>query len=271
MGAILPTEFVEMPVHPTAIIADGAIIDSSSIIGPYAIIGPHVRLGAQCEVGSHAVIEGHTVIGKNNHVHHHAIIGGPPQDLKYDGSDTRLTIGDGNHFREFCTIHRGSQHGKDGTRIGSNNLIMAYAHVAHDCILGNNVILANSVALAGHVEIGDYAVLGGLSAVHQHTRIGAGVMLSGGSMATQDVPPFLIAQGDRARLRGLNRVGLRRQNTPSDVIAALHQAYTGIFLSNTAFKTAINSAKSKAPDHPITNAFFAFLNHSKRGICRAKQ
>lgn len=271
MGAILPKEFVEMRIHPTAIIADGATIDSTSIIGPYAIIGSHVQLGSRCEVGSHAVIEGHTTIGNDNHVHHHAIIGGPPQDLKYDGSNTRLTIGDGNQFREFCTIHRGSQHGGNGTIIGSNNLIMAYAHVAHDCILGDQIILANSVALAGHVEIGDYAVLGGLSAVHQYTRIGTGVMLSGGSMATQDVPPFLIAQGDRARLRGLNRVGLRRQNTPSEVISALHQAYTEIFQSNTSFKTAVNAARDNAPDHPLLNAFFDFIGGSKRGICRANQ
>ena len=260
-----------MHIHPTAIVAAGAQIDSSAQIGPYAVIGPHVTLGAKCIVGAHAVIDGHTCMGESNHIHPHAVIGGPPQDLKYKGEPTRLTIGDNNQFREFCTVHKGSIPDAQGTIIGSHNLIMANAHVAHDCILADHITIANSVALAGHVEVGRHAVLGGLSAVHQFTRIGAGAMVSGGAMAAQDVPPYLIAQGDRAQLRGLNRVGLRRLGVNTATIAALHSAYKSVFLSHKAFQEAVVNARKSAPTDPYVTEFFDFLTHSVRGCCRAKK
>ena len=260
-----------MPIHPTAIVAESADIDPSVQVGPYAVIGPHVTLGAHCIVGPHAVLDGHTTAGPHNHFHPHAVIGGPPQDLKYTGAPTRLTIGEGNQFREFCTIHKGSIPDSEGTIIGSHNLIMANAHVAHDCVLGDRITMANSVALAGHVIIGNHAVLGGLSAVHQYTRIGTGAMLSGGTMAAQDVPPYLIAQGDRALLRGLNRVGLRRLGVDSHIISALQTAYKSIFLNNHPFRQAVSEAAQAAPKDPILDDFFEFITASTRGCCRAKQ
>ena len=260
-----------MSIHPTAIVAAGAQIDPTVQIGPYSVIGAHVTLGAGCIVDSHVVIEGHTTIGRNNRIHPHVAIGGPPQDQKYDGGPTQLTIGDANHFREFCTIHRGSIPNGKGTIIGNQNLIMANAHVAHDCHLENHITLANSVALAGHVLVGSHAVLGGLSAVHQHSRIGTGAMISGGAMTVQDVPPYLIAQGDRARLRGLNRVGLRRLGVSDATITALQTAYRMVFLSKIPFQKALSMASTEAPDDPILNSFFEFINTSTRGCCRAIQ
>lgn len=258
-----------MTIHPTAIVSDRASITNPIEIGPYSIVGPHVTIGEGCRIGAHAIIEGHTTLGTNNTVHHHAVIGGPPQDQKYDGSPTQLIIGNNNQFREFCSIHRGTQKDNGRTQIGSGNLIMANAHVAHDCIVGDRCVIANSVALAGHVSIGNDVVLGGLCAVHQFTRIGDGAILSGGAMATQDVPPFTIAQGDRARLRGLNRVGLRRVGIPTESITLLSKAYKIIFLSDLNFQKALMDAKTQLPQDPVLDRFLEFMAHSSRGICRA--
>ncbi|MEJ2698222.1 MAG: acyl-ACP--UDP-N-acetylglucosamine O-acyltransferase, partial [Desulfuromonadales bacterium] len=191
-------------IHETAIVQAGAKIDESVEIGPYAIIGENVAIGAGTTVGPHAVIEGITEIGRDNRIFQFASIGAAPQDLKYQGEETRLRIGDRNTIREFVTIHRGTDSGGGETVIGHEGLFMAYSHVAHDSRVGNRVILANGATLAGHVQVDDFAILGGLSAAHQFTRIGCHAMISGGTMVAQDIPPYSIAQGDRARTIGIN-------------------------------------------------------------------
>jgi UDP-N-acetylglucosamine acyltransferase len=194
-------------IHPTAIIHPGARLAADVAIGPYSIIGEHVTLGEGCWVGPHAVVEGRTTIGRNNRIFQFSSIGAIPQDLKFRGEETTLSIGDGNTFREFVTVHLGTADGGGTTIIGNKNLLMAYVHVAHDCRVGNEIVLANAATLAGHVEIGDHAILGGLSAIHQFTRIGIHAMISGGSMVNQDITPYTIAQGVRAQPVGINLIG----------------------------------------------------------------
>jgi len=194
-------------IHSTAIIASGAELDSTVTVGPYAVIGGHVKIGAGTTVGPHAVIEGRTEIGCDNQIFQFTSVGAIPQDLKFSGEETYLKIGSRN--REFVTIHLGTKTGNGITTVGDDNLLMAYAHVAHDCIIKDHVVMANAATLAGHVEVGDYAILGGLSAVHQFTRIGCHVMASGGSMIAQDIAPYSIVQGDRAKIVGLNLIGLK--------------------------------------------------------------
>jgi UDP-N-acetylglucosamine acyltransferase len=256
-----------MEVHPTAIVDPAARLGEGSQVGAYAVIGPEVELGRLCRVGSHAVLQGPLKMGEGNSIHSHAVIGGDPQDQKYMGERSWLVIGDGNVFREFSTANRGTEGGGGRTAIGCRNLFMAYSHVAHDCRIGDDVVLANGVALAGHVEIGNGAIIGGLSAVHQNARIGELAMVSGGSMVAQDVPPFTIAQGDRARLRGLNRVGLRRHGIAASRIDALQQAYTALFRRGQRREKAIRILMEEATEE--TSMLLAFLQASQRGICKA--
>src|SRR6056297_2806485 len=216
-------------IHSTALIAPGAKLDPSVEVGPYAVIGEHVSIGPGTTVGPHTVIEGHTRIGENNQIFQFASVGAIPQDLKFHGETSYLEIGDGNKIREFVTIHLGTEDGGGTTRIGNNNLFMAYAHVAHDCCIGNQVIMANAATLAGHVEVNDYAILGGLSAVHQFVRIGSHVMASGGSMIGQDVAPYLIVQGDRAKPAGLNLTGLKRRGYSREALANIKAMYKLVF------------------------------------------
>lgn len=252
-------------IHPTAVIDPTAKLDPSVVIGPYAVIGEDVVMGPGCTVGAHAVVE-FTHMGRENRLFPGCHVGGAPQDLKYAGERTLLVMGDKNTVRECATLNRGTAaHGE--TRIGSHCLFMAYSHVAHDCVLGNGVILVNSVALAGHVEVGDYAVLGGLAAVHQFVRIGKYTMAGGGSMIGKDVPPFCTSQGDRATLRGLNLLGMRRAGMGREAVQAVKNAYKTLFLSGLRLEEAIAQIKASHPGQEVAE-FIEFIERSKRGVMR---
>lgn len=252
-------------IHPTAVIDPAAKIDPSVKVGPYAVVGPDVVIGAGTTIGAHAVVE-YTHMGKENRVFPGAFVGGAPQDLKYAGEHTLLVMGDRNTVRECVTLNRGTAaHGE--TRIGDGCLFMAYSHVAHDCVLGNNVILVNSVGIAGHVEIGDFTVVGGLVGIHQYVRIGRFCMLGGGSMVGKDVPPFCMVQGDRATLRGLNLLGLRRAGFSREVVQAVKDAYKTLFLSGLRQEEALARLKSGAPAKEIME-MLDFIERSKRGVVR---
>lgn len=258
-----------MPIHPTAVVDQGAQLDPSVEIGPYAIIGEGVQLGPNVQVGAHAVVEGLTIVGAGTRIFPHAVIGMDPQDKKYKGEGTRLVIGSDNIFREFSTANRGTQQGGGETRIGDGNLFMAYSHVAHDCIVGSHCVLANCASLAGHVEVQDYAVLGGLVGIHQHTRVGRCAMIGGGGMVAQDVPPFTIAQGDRARLFGLNIVGLRRSGHRLDTITALRNAYRELFHQGTPLRIALEQVREVYAESAEVLELVAFIESSRRGVCRS--
>ena len=252
-------------VHPTAVIHPTAKIDPAAVIGPYAIIGEGSVIGAGTSVGAHAVVEFAT-LGKNNRLHPGCYVGTAPQDLKYAGVNTRLLMGDANTVRECVTLNRGTS-ATGETRIGSGCLFMAYSHVAHDCHIGNGVILVNSVGVAGHVEIGDHTVIGGISGVHQFVRIGRMCMIGGGSMVSKDVPSFCTAQGDRATLRGLNLIGLRRSSLPRETVRAIKNAYRILFLSGQPLETAL--AELKTPEAPPEiQELIHFIESSKRGVLR---
>ncbi len=256
-------------IHPTAIISPGAKLDSSVSVGPYTVIGEHVSIDAGSSVGPHVVIEGRTEIGRDNQIFQFASVGAIPQDLKFHGEESTLKIGDRNRIREFVTIHLGTEDGGGHTQIDDDNLFMAYSHVAHDCIVKNNVILANGATLAGHVEIDDFAILGGLSAVHQFTRIGCHVMASGGSMIAQDVAPYSIVQGDRAKVVGLNLTGLKRRGFSVEALANIKQVYKIVFRSNLKLEEAV--AKVETEFDLTANevaVYLDFLKRSERGLAR---
>lgn len=257
-----------MSIHPTAIIAKGAQIHETAEIGPYAVIGAQVKIGAGTSVGAHTVIDGDTVIGERNRIFHLASIGAPPQDLKYAGENTKLIVGDENQIREFTTLHLGTAGGGGVTKIGNKNLFMAYSHVAHDCIVGNGCVLANAATLAGHVEVGDNCTLGGLSAVHQFTRIGKHAFLAGGTMAVMDVPPYCIAQGDRAELAGPNAVGLKRHGYTDEQQTRIKDAYRVLFRSKMGLNEALSQLQAEMGQHPEIALLLEFITNSKRGITR---
>ena len=257
-----------MTIHPTAIVEPGAELADDVEIGPYAVIKSGVQLHAGITVGAHAVIAGPTVMGEGCEVFHHAVIGEAPQDKKYAGEPSRLEIGPRNVFREFTTVNRGT--GENGvTKIGEGNLFMAYSHVAHDCIIGDRCVLANACQLAGHVTVEDDVVIGGLVGVHQHCRIGRCAMLGGGAKAAQDVPPFTIAQGDRARLYGLNIVGLRRNGLNLDVVAGLKAAYRQLFHHGLPLRIALEQVREVYAEVPEVAELVEFIEGSTRGICRS--
>lgn len=256
-------------IHPTAIIHEGAEIGEGTVIEPYAIIGSEVRLGRGNRIGSHVVIDGRTRIGDDNVIFPFASIGLPPQDLSYRGEPTEVIIGNGNIIREGVTIHRGTARGVGVTRLGNNNYLMAYAHVAHDCKIGNHVIMANCAALAGHVIIEDYAVLGGLVGVHQFVRIGKYAFIGGVTGVPMDIPPFMIAAGDRAKLYGPNTVGLKRAGFPPETIKALKRAFKILFRSGLTLQRAIEKVRSEAITTREVEELVSFLEAtSRRGITR---
>jgi len=255
-------------VHPTAIVEEGARIDENVQIGPFTIVGADVSIGAQTQVGPHAVIEGWTTIGRGNRIFQFASVGAVSQDLKYRGEQTWLHIGDGNTIREFATLHIGTRDGGGKTVVGNHNLFMAYSHVAHDCLVGDRNILANGATLAGHVEVGDHAILGGLSAVHQFCRIGSQVMVSGGSMVAQDVPPFVIVQGDRAKAVGLNLVGLKRRGFSPETIKAIKEAYRQVFRSGRRQEEVLAQLAQQFAAVSEVQEFVRFIRSSERGIAR---
>jgi UDP-N-acetylglucosamine acyltransferase len=259
-------------IHPNAIVATGARLDPSVEVGPYAVIGPEVSIGAGTKIGPHVVIEGCTTIGRENIFYQFSSIGAAPQDKKYAGEATRLEIGDRNTVREFVTLHRGTAQDEGVTRIGDDNLLMAYVHVAHDCQLGNNLILANTATLAGHVHLGDWVFLGGFTTVHQFCRIGAHAMTAFTAAVSQDVPPFVTAAGNRAVPAGINSEGLRRRGYSSEQIMAIKRGYKLVYRNGLPLAealTALQDEENNAPDAASSlRELREFIASSPRGIIR---
>ncbi|MEC4676850.1 MAG: acyl-ACP--UDP-N-acetylglucosamine O-acyltransferase [Nitrospirota bacterium] len=255
-------------IHPSAIIDPGARIDKGTDIGPFCIIKEGVRIKKGAKLHSNVIVEGHTEIGENCTIYPFSSIGFPPQDLKYNGEDTKLIIGDNNTIREYATIHRASVGGDGITSIGDNNFMMAYVHIAHDCKIGNNIIMANAATLAGHVSIEDYTVIGGLVAVHQFTRIGRHSMVGGFSGIAQDVPPYMVASGPRAKLYGLNSIGLKRHGFSASTINNLKKAYKILFREKRALKEALKKIQDSLPATDEITYLVQFIKKNRRGICR---
>lgn len=255
-------------VHPTAVVHPDAQLHETVEVGAFAVIGPKVRIGAGTRVGPHAVIEGRTTLGARNRVFQFASLGAVPQDLKYAGEDTELVIGDENQIREFTTLHIGTAGGGGVTRVGNRNLVMANSHVAHDCQVGNGCILVNSAALGGHVVVEDYVIISGLTAVHQFTRIGKHAFVAGGAMVVMDVPPYCMAQGDRAELVGLNTVGLERHGFTEAQIGRIKEAYKILFRSKLQMTEALARLKAEYGGQPEIDHMVSFIEQSKRGLTR---
>ena len=253
-------------IHPTVIIESGAKIDDSVKIGPYSIIGKNVVINSGTEIGSHVVITGNTIIGKNNIIYSHNSIGQAPQDRKYKNEKTKLEIGDNNTIREFCTINIGTAQDNGITKIGSNNWIMAYVHIAHDCILGDNIIMANNSSLAGHVQIDDYAILGGFTLVHQFCKIGAHIMSAVGTKVFKDIPPFVTVYGEKATPSGINVEGLKRRNFTDSDISELKKAFKIIYKKNNTALEAVKILNDISTEN--TNLLSSFIKNSSRGIVR---
>lgn len=255
-------------IHSSAIIHPGARLAQDVEIGPFAVIGEHVEIGAATSVGSHAVITGHTRIGKANRIFHHVVLGEAPQDKKYAGEPTRLEIGDGNTIREFCTLNTGTVQDVGVTRLGDDNWVMAYAHVAHDSQVGSHNILANMVTLAGHVTIQDHVILGGGTMVHQFCRVGAHAFTAGGSIVLRDVPPFVMASGNSAEPHGINVEGLKRRGFSVESIEAIRRAYKILYKSGLPLEEAKAALRAQAAGCAELEEFVAFLDSSTRSIIR---
>ena len=260
-----------MSIHSTAVVDPQAKIHETADIGPFTFIEGNVEIGEDTVVGSHSSISGQTRIGARNRIGSFTSIGAPPQDIHYKGEPTELFIGDDNHIREYASIHRGTVAGKGKTVVGNGNMIMAYTHVAHDCIIGNRVIMANVATLAGHVEIGDHVNLGGLVAVHQYCRIGAHTYVGGMSGISLDVPPYVILSGTRNRMRitGINKIGMRRSGMSRESIAKLEEAFKIIFRSpQLLLKDALEKIQNEITDCPEVNVLIEFFQSSKRGVVK---
>jgi UDP-N-acetylglucosamine acyltransferase len=258
-------------IHPTAIIDPSAELDSSVRVGAYSRIGPDVQIGADTEIASHCVIDKNTRIGRANKFYQFASIGADPQDKKYAGEVTCLEIGDHNTVREFVTLNRGTVQDKGLTKIGSHNWIMAYVHVAHDCVLGDHIILANTVNLAGHVEIGDWAILGGYTGVHQFCKVGAHAMTGVSTVILHDLPPFVMAMGNTAEAHGINSEGLKRRGFDSERINLLRRAYKTLYKNGLSFeqaKLALAQQMHEADDQQDIRFLLDFLSRVTRGIVR---
>jgi len=261
-------------IHPTAVIAPGAQIDSTVSVGPYTVIGPHVRIGAGTTVGPHCVIEGHTTIGEGNRIFQFASLGAIPQDKKYAGEPCELVIGDRNTIREFTTFNIGSPGGGGVTRIGSDNWLMAYVHIAHDCVVGDHTIFANNSQLAGHVEVGDWVILGGFTVVHQFVRIGAHGMTAMCSLLFADQPPFVMSQGQPAKARSMNFEGLRRRGFSPERVAAVKAMHKALYRDDLTLEQAqarIATLAQATPEaRPDVDLMLSFLGgvSSERGIVR---
>lgn len=255
-------------IHPTAIIDPLAELDSGVEVGAYTTIGAGVRIAAGTTIGNHVVISGPTTIGKDNHILHFSSLGEAPQDKKYNGEPTRLEIGDGNTIREFCTFNRGTAQDKGVTRIGSDNWIMAYVHIAHDCALGDHTILANNSSLAGHVDIHDYAILGGFTLVHQFCKIGAHVITAVGSVVFKDIPPYVTAAGYDAKPHGINAEGLRRRDFSSETITQIKRAYKTLYRRGLSLQEAKVELTSQLETCREIKPLLNFLQASTRGIIR---
>ncbi len=254
------------PIHPTAIIDDGAELGTDVQIGPFCTIDARVRLGDGCHLMSHVVLSGETTIGPGNRFFPFATVGVEPQDLKFKGERTRLEIGSGNTFRESCTVHVGTDGGGGVTRIGNDNFLMAYSHIAHDCQLGDGIIMANAATLAGHVTIMDRATVGAFSGVHQFCRLGREAFVGGYSVITQDAMPYILAVGNRARSHGINTLGLKRRGVPAETITALRNAYRVIFRSKMGRQEGLAQARQEWGDVPHVAELIGFIAESERGV-----
>jgi UDP-N-acetylglucosamine acyltransferase len=257
-----------MSIHPTAVIAPGAKLAAGVEVGPYTVIGEHVEIGADSSIGAHAVIAGHTRIGARNRICHSVSLGEAPQDKKYAGEPTRLEIGDGNTIREFCTFNRGTVQDAGITRIGNDNWIMAYVHIAHDCQVGDHTVFANNTQLAGHVHIDDYAILGGFTGVHQFCRVGAHSITAIGAVVLRDVPPYVTASGNGARPFGINSEGLRRRGFAPETINRLKRAYRTLYRSELTLEEAKQALMLQVAECPEVRLLVEFIGTSRRGIIR---
>lgn len=257
-------EQVSTAVHPTALVDPTAELGDGVSIGPFAIIGPRVRVGDRTSIASHTLLQ-NVRIGNDCVVHHGAVLGTDPQDLKFEGEETYLQVGDRTVIREYATLNRGTRaHGR--TEVGADCFIMSYAHVAHDCILGDHVILSNSVNMAGHVEIGDWAIVGGVTPIHQFVRIGTHAFVGGASRVAKDIPPFLRAAGSPCEPAGLNTVGMQRRGFSEEVRHALKRAYKLFFHSHLNVTQALERSRTELPDLPEVRLFLDFIEKSERGI-----
>ena len=259
-------------IHPTAIVADGAHLDPTVTVGPYAVIGEHAVIGAGTTVGAHCVIDGCTTIGTDNRIFQFVSLGAAPQDKKYAGEPTRLVIGNRNTVREFCTFNLGTAQDRGVTTIGDDNWIMAYVHIAHDCVVGNQTILANNATLAGHVHVADHAIIGGLTGVHQFAKVGAHVMAGFASHVSQDVPPYMMVDGNPLAVRGLNLEGLRRRGFSPARVAAIKQMHRLLYRQGLTLEAARVAIAGLPSLHPEAAAdielMLAFLDASTRGVAR---
>ncbi len=255
-------------IHEKALVDARAELAADVEIGAYCVIGPKVKIGKGTRLKSHVVVEGNTTLGEGNVIFQFASVGSVPQDLKYRGEDSQLIIGDRNTVREFVSLNPGTAGGGMITRVGNHNLLMMYCHIAHDCVLGSHNIIANGATLGGHVVIEDYVIVGGLVGIHQFVRVGTSAILGAGSMVSKDIPPYCNATGDRAKLRGLNREGLRRKGFTREQIDTLKKAYRIIFQSGLRTKDALKEVRREIPDSPDVERLVVFIERSQRGICR---
>jgi UDP-N-acetylglucosamine acyltransferase len=255
-------------VHATALVHPGARLGAGVQVDAFSIIGEHVTVGEGTWIGPHVVIEGHTQLGRDNRVFQFASVGAPPQDKKYAGEPTRVEIGDRNTLREGVTVNRGTAEDTGVTRIGDDNWLMAYVHIAHDCVVGNRTIMANYTGLAGHVEVGDWAILGGATVVHQFVRIGAHSFTSMGAYLAQDLPPYVMAAGNMAKPFGINSEGLRRRGFSADAIARVKRAYRTLYRAGLGLEEARRELAAQAADCVEVRALLEFVEQSKRGVIR---
>lgn len=255
-------------VHPTALIEPGAELDEGVEVGPYVIIGPHVQIGRGTRIGAHCVVRGHTRIGADNRLFQFCSVGEEPQDKKYRGEPTRLVIGDRNTFREYVTLNCGTVQDAGVTTVGDDNWVMAYVHVAHDCVLGNDIILANCTQLAGHVRVEDHAILGGFTGVHQFCSIGAHAITSVGSVVLQDIAPYVMAAGSPASPRGINSEGLKRRGFDADTVQAIKRAYRILYRSGASLEEARAQIDAMTAEVPAVGLFSGFIARARRGLAR---
>lgn len=258
-------------IHPLAVVDTGAELGVDVTIGPFVVIEGDVRIGDGTCIDSHAVVKQYTSLGARNRVHSHAVVGGESQDLKFNGEVTWLHVGDENRIREFATLHRGTAGGGCETRVGDKNLLMAYTHVAHDCVLGSSIIMSNGATLAGHVRVDDFAIIGGLSAVHQFTRIGRHAFVGGMTGVAQDVPPWMLAAGARATVHGPNLVGLRRAGANREAVSAVKAAFRMVWRSEMLRQEALDALRRDFATISQITDFVDFVAKSERGLCPAEK
>ena len=254
-------------IHPSAVVDSQARLGVDVSVGPFSIVGPHVTIGDRTRIDAHALVTGWTTMGEGNHVHHGAVLGSPPQDLKYSGLPSQLVIGDRNVFREYVTANLATEPG-EATRIGSDGLYMAYSHVAHNCAIGDRVVIANAVQLAGYVVVDDWAIVGGGTVVHQFTRIGRHSMIGGGSRVSQDIAPFVKSAGSPPRNAGINAVGLERRGVGRETREAIDRAYRIFFRDGSTVAKAVATIRRELPGIPEAEHFARFCETSVRGITR---